>query len=201
LPEYIYSLAEDGVYVNLFEASHIHHKTKSGELELDMETKFPYNNKVDITVKSQKSLKSKIRVRIPTWVEENVSIRVNGKKAATGTPGTYVTLSRTWKSGDNISFELPMGFKTKVYKGLEEEYNDGLHYIVQYGPILLAAVNEKEPQRKVDIAIPESKLEKSLKPIDGKPLHFSIKGESDVVFIPYFELQDELFTCYPKFAE
>jgi DUF1680 family protein len=201
LPEYIYSLAEDGVYVNLFEASHIHHKTKSGELELDMETKFPYNNRVDITVKSQKSLKSKIRVRIPAWVEENVSIRVNGKKTATGTPGTYVTLSRTWKNSDKISFELPMEFKTKVYKGLEEEYNDGLHYIVQYGPILLAAVNEKDPQRKVDIAIPESKLEKSLKPIDGKLLHFSIKGESDVVFRPYFELQDELFTCYPKFEK
>ncbi len=201
LPEYIYSLTEDGVYVNLFEASHLHHKTLSGDLELCMETQFPYDKKVSITVESQKSLQSTIRVRIPQWAAKNMPLLVNGKKVATGIPGTYVTLSRTWENGDEISFVLPMEFKTTVYKGMEEGYEDGLHHIVEYGPLLMAAVNDKNPQREVSIHIQENKLSKSLNPVDGKPLHFSIKGENNVVFRPYFELQDELFTCYPAFAE
>jgi len=191
LPEYIYSLTEDGVYVNLFEASHLHHKTKSGDLELHMETQFPYDNKVSISVESQTSLQSKIRVRIPAWAAKEMPLLVNGKKVVTGLPGTYVILSRTWESGDNISFELPMEFKTTVYKGMEEGYDDELHFIVEYGPLLMAAVNEENPQREVSIQVQESKLSKSLNLVEGKPLHFSIKGEYNVVFWPYFELQDK----------
>jgi len=203
LPEYIYSLTGDGVFINLFAASILDHEPRGGRgaLQLEMVTDFPYDNKVNIRVSTVQSLPAKIRVRVPAWADRKMSILVNGKKAATGQPGTYVTLSRTWNTGDNISFELPMELRTTVYKGMEEDYDDGLHYIVEYGPILLAAVNEENPQRQVSIDIPQSKLAKSLNPVDGKPLHFTIKGDDDVVFRPYFELQDELFTCYPAFVE
>ncbi|MBE0655692.1 MAG: glycoside hydrolase family 127 protein [Bacteroidales bacterium] len=200
LPEFIYSLSEDGVYINLFAASNLSHTTQSGELQLIMETDFPYDNKVSITLISQKSLKTNIRVRVPSWAAKRMIVRVNGKKAASGEPGTYVTLPGTWNAGDNISFELPMEFKATVYKGLEKGYNDGSHYIVEYGPLLMAAVNQKNPQGKVELYFPESKLERSFSPIQEKPLFFSIKGNDDVVFRPYFELQDELFTCYPAFT-
>jgi DUF1680 family protein len=113
LPAYIYSLADDGVYVNLFSASSLNHETRAGELRLDMETDFPYDNKVSLTITSENALGSTIRLRIPSWVTEDVSIRINGKKAASGIPGTYTTLTKTWKSGDMISFELPMEFKSK----------------------------------------------------------------------------------------
>jgi len=41
------------------------------------------------------------------------------------------------------------------------------------------------------------KLLKSLKPVAGKPLHFTINGSSDFEYMPYLEVQDEPFTCYP----
>jgi len=201
LPEYIYTMADDGVYIDLFAASTLNHTTQSGELQLTMETQFPYDNKVNIRFSSKKSVKSTIRVRVPSWAYTSMIVRVNGKKAGSGEPGTYVTLSKTWNSGDVISFELPMAFKTTVYKGLEEGYNDGSHYIVEYGPIVMAAVNQKNPQLKIGLKLKDKRLEKNLSPIAGKPLFFSINGNDDVVLRPYFELQDELFTCYPHISE
>ena len=41
------------------------------------------------------------------------------------------------------------------------------------------------------------KLIKSLKPVAGKPLHFIINGNPDFEYMPYLEIQDEPFTCYP----
>jgi uncharacterized protein len=198
LPEFIYSRTDDGVYINLFAASTLNHTTQSGELQLSMETQFPYDNKVNITLTSKKSMKSTIRVRVPSWVARSMIVKVNGKKSGSGEPGSYVTLSKIWNSGDEISFELPMAFKTTVYKGLEEGYNDGSHYIVEYGPIVMAAVNQKNPQSKIELELKDKQLEKNLSPVPGKPLFFSIHGKDDVVFRPYFELQDELFTCYPS---
>ena len=81
---------------------------------------------------------------------------------------------------------------------MEEGYNDGSHYIVEYGPIVMAAVNQNNPQSKIELKLKDKQLEKNLSPVPGKPLFFSIHGNDDVVFRPYFELQDELFTCYPS---
>ncbi len=63
-----------------------------------------------------------------------------------------------------------MEFRTTVYKGMEDGYDDGLHYIVEYGPMLMAAVNEKDPQRQISLKLSENKLLKSLRPIEGRPL-------------------------------
>ena len=44
------------------------------------------------------------------------------------------------------------------------------------------------------------KLVKSLKPVPGKPLHFTAGGLNGFEYMPYFEVQEETFSCYP-FAE
>ena len=37
-----------------------------------------------------------------------MAVSVNGKPAATGKPGSYVTLDRAWAEGDVASFTLPV---------------------------------------------------------------------------------------------
>jgi len=200
LPEYIYSLTEDGIYVNLFAASKIRYALHSDSMQLNMVTKFPYDPKVRLEVSTKKTLQARIRIRIPLWAAKEMAVFVNGKKSITGKPGTYVTLSKEWKNGDVISFELPMSFKTTLYEGAEEKYNDGHHYVLEYGPILMAAFKLNSPQKEIKITVKPEKLIKSIKALTGKPLHFIIDGNEDIQYGPYFEIQDQPFTCYPSIA-
>ena len=196
LPEFIYSIARDGVYVDLFAPSTIKFANLHGEsMSLKMTTQFPYDPKVQLTVNSDQPLQSKIRIRIPSWAAGKMSVMVNGKKFAAGNPGTYLTLERLWKNEDDISFVLPMKFKMTEYVGDEKNYQG--RYGLEYGPVLMAYVSMNGPKDKIRLKTNTEKLIKSLKPKSDKPLHFTINGDTDFEYMPYFEIQDESFTCFP----
>jgi len=99
LPEFIYSLADDGVYVDLFSPSTIKFATRAGSMSLKMDTRFPYDQKVQLTVNVEEPFISLIRIRIPSWAAQKMSILINGKKIASGNPGTYVTLTGNGRMG------------------------------------------------------------------------------------------------------
>jgi uncharacterized protein len=196
LPEFIYSVASDGVYVDLFSPSTIKFATKAGTMSLKMVTQFPYDQKVQLLVSVNEPLESRIRIRIPSWAAHDLTINVNGKKVVTGKPGTYVTLSGLWKNNDEISFTVPMKFTVTKYSGEEKE--DGYdRYALEYGPLLMAYVNLKDQNEKIILPVNPEKLVKSLKLLPGKPLHYTADEKSDFEYMPYFEVQEEIFSCYP----
>jgi DUF1680 family protein len=196
LPEFIYSPTENGIYVDLFAPSSINFKTPSGKMTLKMETKFPYDSKVLLTLITDNPSESVIRIRVPSWASREMDVLVNGKKKITGKPGSYVAISQKWNNGDKISFILPMGFKITKYTG-EEQFPDRDRYALEYGPILMAYVNLKGEKDNLALNVDNKKLIKSLKPVPGKPLHFTVNGAVDFVYMPYFEVQDEPFSCFP----
>jgi len=195
-PEFIYSIANDGVYVDLFAPSTIKVTTQAGTISLKMVTQFPYNQKVQLTVNVDQPLKSRIRIRVPSWAVREMSVIINGKKIVSGKPGTYVTLDRQWNNGDAISFTLPMNFRMTKYDGEERDLNHE-RYALEYGPLLMAYVSMKGQPGKIMLTISPDRLIKSLKAVDGKPLHFTVNENSDFEYMPYFEVQDEPFTCFP----
>jgi len=190
LPEYIYSIAGDGIYINMFAASTVTWEQDNENITLAMNTKFPKGENVSITFKGSSSKKMKIRVRIPSWVKGEVKIDVNDVTAVKGKPGSYVTVDRIWKDNDIISFNLPMGFSLHRYTGLDQDkvYDK---YALKYGPLLMSMVD------KDTINIISADLVKSLVPVPGAPLHFDINGEQEYRYIPYYQVDDERFNCYP----
>jgi len=198
LPEYIYSTAEDGIYVDLYAASEIKYTCRNQPMSLKMKTQFPYDPKVEITVGNGKPVKNIIRLRVPSWASEKMAVMVNGKEVGKGIPGTYFVIDREWKNTDVISFTLPMDFRVTKYTGMEKGFEEN-HYAIEYGPILMAMVGVRA--KKFDIGVkatPES-IKKMLKPVDGKPLHFMIEGSREFEYWPYFEVQEEPFSCFPEF--
>ena len=193
LPEHIYSLAPDGLYVNLFAASTIAWPAGGQPLKLTMATQFPNTPEVKLTVTVSKPTKAKIRVRVPAWATRSVPIMVNGASAATGQPGTYVTLSRTWSEGDTIAFTLPMGFKLSRYEGIERN-PDHERFALEYGPFLMAI---EGGQSEAVLAMHPEQLIAQLRPKAGSPLHFTIAGDERHEYLPYWQVQDEMFTCFP----
>jgi len=182
----------------LYAASEINYRSGNQMINLKMETQFPYDPEVRIIVGNEHPVKNKIYIRIPSWASKAMAVTVNNKECGKGKPGSYLLVDRKWKNGDKISFILPMDFRVTEYKGMEKGYEKN-HYAVEYGPILMAMVGVKGKKTDVGVkATPES-IKTMLKKVSGKPLHFTIEGNTEFEYWPYFEVQEEPFSCFPEF--
>jgi len=197
LPEYIFSLAEDGVYVNLYEPATLACPVGKANATLKLETRFPFNPDVTLTVGADQPVKMKVRLRIPQWCTGPVEIRVNGEVTATGEPGAYETLSRTWSSGDQITFTLRPELRTEQYHGADEVPGH-TRYALLYGPILLAVVPQQlQGKAGASIAADAQQPTDWLSPLDDRPLHYAVVGRDDLVVMPYWQINAQAFTVFP----
>ena len=193
LPQYLYSIAADGLIVNLFSASKITWTHAGTEVTATTSTSFPLDGKVEVRVRAAAPVAMKVRIRVPSWVDGSLGISVNGEQAAMGRPGTFVGLHRTWADGDRVSFDLPMRARLTRYTGVDRDAA-GDRYALEIGPVLMALLGTTG----LDVA-PDD-LVRRLSPRAGKPLHFGITGHPHCTFLPYGQVQDEPFTCFPTFA-
>jgi hypothetical protein len=203
LPEFIYKIAADGIYVDLFNESTITWKQGNTNLTLKMQTEFPEKPEVKLQLLLPKSVESKIRIRVPSWAARPMEIFVNGKLQATGKPGQYVTLNQTWNNNDEIHFKLPMELRLTKYTGIERGFENA--YAIEYGPILLAVITDYARTGKgiIHFKFTAEEFLKKLKPVENKPLHFSVDDpeSADVQIIPYYDVKGDLlrkFTCFPN---
>ncbi|MDR1224595.1 MAG: glycoside hydrolase family 127 protein [Tannerella sp.] len=201
LPEFIYKLADDGIYVDLYNESSVEWEQNGRKISMHQHTAFPSSPDVELHLKLAEPVKSKIRIRVPSWAASKMNLLVNGKKAASGKPGSYVTIERVWKDNDEITFTLPMGFRLTKYAGVTEDFKDKEAYALEYGPILMALSGEPVKNGVFNLSSEVAKFASGLKSVAGKPLHFSIEGEDEALeYVPYYELGENVtFTCYPVF--
>ncbi len=197
LPEHIYSIAPDGLYVHLYEPSTVSW-TQNGHLaELTMKTRFPFDTKVEASLKTDGPVEANIRIRVPSWAGGPMEIVVNGKTLDKGEPGSYVALRRTWSSGDRIEFTLPATIRVRRYEGADQV--DGFaRCSVEYGPILLAAPDSSKAVLSAKGGHDLEDLRELVEAIEGSPLHFTVRGNPGQKLVPYWQISDEEFTCYPR---
>jgi DUF1680 family protein len=200
LPEYVYSVAKDGLYVDLFAASTIQWRQAGQSLKLATATQFPFESQVRMTISVARPTQCKIRVRIPAWAAADTPVLINDRSVATGKPGTYAVLDRRWNDGDTISLRLPMAFTLARYEGSERSPSQE-RFALQYGPILMALRNTASSVQEPSLAIRPDELIQGLTPIPGKPLHFAVRGFSAHEYVPYWEIKDEAFSAYPVVAK
>jgi hypothetical protein len=193
LPEFLYSIASDGLFINLYSASTISWTQGGTKATLKVSTDFPNDANVSMALSLDRPLGMKIRLRIPSWSTEKMDVLVNRSRVATGVPGTYAAIERTWSDGDAISFTIPMGFRLTKYTGFERDA-DHDRYALQYGPLLMSLVGGTH------LNIVPAELTASFSPLSGSPLQFSISGHPNCKYMPYLEINDEPFTCFPNFS-
>jgi uncharacterized protein len=195
LPEYIFSTASDGLYVNLFESSSIEWLQTGVEMNATIAGNFPFNPDIAITVSASRPVRAKIRIRVPSWSTGPMKVQVNREDPVIGQPGTYVTLERTWSSDDTVRFTLLMGFKLTRYTGLDQ-IEGHERFALEYGPILLALI----PSDSAVLTVKGMRCEEILNRIHEdpfRPLHFNIDGHSEFTYVPYWQVPGQPFTCYP----
>lgn len=146
---------DNGIVINLYEKGEISQQTKSGNnIKLIIDTEYPVNQEVKITVKTNGFYE--IKLRNPNW-SVNTKVSVNNEEmfAQKG----YISIQREWNVNDiiNISFDMkinvihpiPYGSQLimnkviwgKNYMVLSLDKEDPIaknHIALQRGPLMLA---------------------------------------------------------------
>ncbi|KAK4206934.1 hypothetical protein QBC37DRAFT_456902 [Rhypophila decipiens] len=126
---------ESKLWVNQFIPSVLDWKAKGVKVEL--KSTFPVGETVDLELSSPASSGEakewSLLVRVPSWVDGKAEIKVNGEVVSgQGTPGTYASVKRAWKSGDKVSVRLPRKLRT-----IAANDNSGVAALA-FGPVVLA---------------------------------------------------------------
>ena len=172
LPQFVYSYAENDVYVDLFAQSRA--ELPNG-VTLRTETNMPEDGHVKIVIEKVEH-PVKLHVRIPRWSVQD------GK--------SYYEIHSDVKAGDVFEYDFAFSLKTTRYTGGEELVGKE-RWAVEYGPLLYAAMGAPNP---VSVAFDPEKPEKWFTK-NGKKL--ILKGDTRHEYWAYKNIHDEPFSVYP----
>jgi DUF1680 family protein len=131
----------DGVYVNLFSPSRVQWNDGGARLGLTQNTKYPFDNKIQIEVSGSQSKDYTLYVRIPSWATPDPVLSVNGARVSDAAqPGTFAAIRRTWKDGDRVELELPMPLRLETI-----DANHPKLVALMQGPLVLLAIADSQP--------------------------------------------------------
>jgi DUF1680 family protein len=102
-----------------------------GKVAIEQETDYPRGNAVRLKVGTAAPSKLALRLRIPHW-SAATQVRLNGRAVSGVKAGSYLSLDRTWQTGDTIDVEFD--FSLQFWAG--ERECEGRASIYR-GPILL----------------------------------------------------------------
>ncbi|KAF6136338.1 hypothetical protein GIB67_043055 [Kingdonia uniflora] len=106
--------------------------------------------KLTISSKEEAGNSSTLNLRIPQWTYSDGAKATLNAKDLPLVPGTFLSVSRKWSSGDQLTLQLPMILKTEAIKDDRPEY--GSIQAILYGPYLLAGLTKDDWDIKTGIA-------------------------------------------------
>jgi DUF1680 family protein len=163
-------------------------------------------------VKGTANTQATIRLRIPSWVSGAPSISVNGASLPQSvSPGSYVTISRGWSTGDAVTLTLPAALR------LEHAQDVSSMVAVFYGPILLAGelgtANMPNDYADKDAYLSTAPVSVAtiagstnpadwMQPVANTPLAFKTQNAgaaSGITFRPLYDVHHERYSVYWPF--
>lgn len=208
----IYYHKNKTLWVNLYIASELHWKEQG--ITIRQETDFPAGETTSLTVIASQPSEFDLRLRVPQWAEDGVTLRLNGQlQQVTAQASSYLSIRRMWRDGDRIEMIMPMRL------WLCPMPDDANLAAVMYGPIMLAGqlgpvdvpkemiYTQKNwfsyPQKylaEAPVIVTEVRAPASwIKPVEGKPLTFRTVGvgrPDDVILVPYYRLWNQKYAIY-----
>jgi uncharacterized protein len=209
LGDTIYFHDDDSIYVNLYIDSQVQWPEKG--LRFKQETRFPEQQGTTITVLADKPAELTVNLRIPYWVRGG-SVKINGTALpAFASPSSYLSLNRTWKSGDKIELNLPMDLH------IDAMPDNQTIQAAMYGPLVLAGRFDAVPnemrygsegpkagaeQKVPDIVADSSKPTAWIEPDARQPLTFQSVGQSQPIrMVPLYQVMHNRYAVYWKVSK
>ena len=170
LGDYVYAKSDDAIYVNLFVGSNTTIPLKNGNVGVKMQTNYPWDGNMKLTIDQVKNSKFNLYLRIPGWAQGQTStnklydfsdfgsaiiyLKVNGKDESLRMENGYIIINREWKKGDVVEYTLPM--QTNKVIAREELKQDKGRIAIQRGPIVYCIEGADNNGKAWNVIIPQN---------------------------------------------
>jgi uncharacterized protein len=169
LGDYVYAKSANGIWVNLFVGSNATIKLKDTEVPIQLETEYPYDGKVKLTLNPANESKFGLHLRIPNWAANQsfagglyqylpdnqsvIEVLVNNKKANYRIENGYAVVEQSWKKDDVIILNLPMNVKKIIAR--PELKQDNNRVAIQRGPLVYCVEGVDNDNKALDFILPD----------------------------------------------
>jgi uncharacterized protein len=185
-PLNIYFQSAEGLYVNLYTPSRLRFLHAGTSIEVAQETRYPAEDTTTITLRPAGDTAVTMYLRIPSWLTQSATLRLNGRQLATpARPGTYAAIRRTWRTGDRLELTLPQAFRTEPIDDLHPET-----VALMRGPVQYVALNPTAQLSRERLTLPAG-----LKQLAPQSFVENFGG-NQIVFIPLHQVRNESYTTY-----
>ena len=168
LPNLLYSTSESSIYVNLYASNQAQLPMADTTIELLQTAQMPWNGSVSIRVNPSETSKFSIKLRTPYWsqnsvlpfdlytyntsIDEKIQLTLNGEPIPFQIEERYITITRTWNKGDNLTLDFPMKARSVVTNSKVVE-NQG-KIAIEKGPIVYAfeEIDNNLPLEQMEIS-------------------------------------------------
>lgn len=135
IPTFAWTTDAEGLVLNLYDSGTANLAlADQSSVKLTLQTTYPGNDHIHISVEPEKKKSFSIKLRIPAWCR-NGEVTVNGKRQSSACgPDGYLNLRRTWRKGDRIDLRFPL--EPQVVVG---DHKNAGKIAVLFGPLVLAA--------------------------------------------------------------
>ncbi|MFD2200376.1 glycoside hydrolase family 127 protein [Shivajiella indica] len=171
---YIYAKSDNAIWINLFIGSETIIQMGKVDVPIIMETKYPLNGDISITVNPEKPVQYALKLRLPGWANEEpvpgglyrfeaksssfYKVSLNGKEVKYTEENGYITIDRKWKKGDRIEYYLPMEVRKVVARKELAANKDRV--ALQRGPLVYCVEGSDNEGKAWNILLPDlSKFE------------------------------------------
>ncbi len=190
-------LREPGaVWVNLYLPSVLRWSEGGAQLSLEQDGSYPASGEgqtgqVRLRVTVSKPALFTLRLRIPAWAA-GARIAVNGKAVTLETVTGFMSLRRTWRTGDLVELELPMRPRLEVLDAAHPEVA-----ALMAGPLVLFALRTATP------GVPQPAVTRAqvLAATRVNDKEWRVESSSGAVkLVPFTEVGDSPYSTYLKLS-
>ena len=195
----IYYHNKKELYAVQFIASELFWKEKG--VKIIQETAFPEGETIKYLFDTEKPVRFDFNIRYPGWAEKGIQVLVNGREQKLEQdPGSFVKISRAWKSGDQVEVTIPFTLRMETMPDNKERI------AIFHGPLVLAADlgPVPDPHANDPLYVPVLMTRNPdpmywLNAVDGKFNSFQtteVAYPRQVELRPFYRTHDRYYTIY-----
>jgi DUF1680 family protein len=128
-----------GIYVNLYVPAQVAWNQDHRPCSLSIQTDYPYEAGVRLTVRPVGAHTFTLNLRIPAWAQ-GAALSINGEREGRRLePGRFAAIRREWHPGDTVELDLPL---IRRLESIDVEHPDRVALVA--GPLVLMRILENE---------------------------------------------------------
>ena len=134
---------DNGLAAQLYSEGTVRARVGDGQwVSVEERTHYPFEEQIEMTVKTKKEAAWPIYLRVPAWCSAPV-VKVNGAdEPLTTVKDGYIRLNRSWKNDDKIVLVLPMRLSVRRWERNKNSVS------VDYGPLSFSLLIGEKYEKK-----------------------------------------------------